>query len=393
MRILTLLIGFIFLSSCSKSILRSNEEYIKFKNTGRHIGINLKPKNYQEGFFYFDTGSAWFIIDDSYYKNQKMTFKNSYASEMGGVGNGVTKTIRILDTINFSINNYNFYSEYNITGDLKNSLGKNIDGIVGFHNFRGTPFKIDYVAKKIILNPKIEKDYKEIKIDFDGYQMLLPMEIEFSNEQTILGNFLIDTGAGGIALTREFINNEGVINSKKVKYINNGGMGGASQGYSLFVQHINVDKFNLNEKLIDVVSDTLGALSKNENYIGILGNDILDDFDIIYHPSQYKIWIKPNKNFNKPTEDLYKGFVLIESNEYNKGWLVGVIYEESDAYKQGLRHRDEIIEINNKSVKKLNREKFIKKLKPNQKLKLKVKRENEYFEINTHLNVFLKKND
>lgn len=394
MRIVLFLISIMFLSSCSKKLyFEDNKETIKFKNTDSHISVNLKINQYNKGNFYFDTGSGWLAIDSAFAENQKMSFENSFESEMGGVGNDVTKNIRIMDTIDFSLGNYNFYSEYNTVIDLKNILGKYIDGIVGFHNFRGAPFKIDYVTRKITLNPEIEEDYQEIKIKFNGYDMFLPMEIILSNGKTIQGNFLIDTGSSSTALTSEFINNNGVINSKKATYINNGGMGGLSQGYSLFVQHINIDKFNLNDKLIDVVSDTLGALSKDENYIGIIGNDVLDDFDIIYAPSQSKIWIKPNKNFNKPTEDLYKGFAMIEVVDTNKGWLVGGIYEECDAYKQGLRHRDEIIEINNKPVQKLNREKFVKKLKPNQKLKLKVKRENEYFEINTHLNVFLKKDD
>src|SRR5690554_5530710 len=394
MRTVLFLISIMFLSSCSKKLyFEDNKETIKFKNTDSHISVNLKINQYNKGNFYFDTGSAWLIIDDTYYKNQKMSFENSFESEMGGVGNGLTTTIRILDTINFAIENHNFYSEYNITNDLKKILGEKIDGIVGFHNFRNVPFKVDYVAQKITLNPEVEDNYEEIAIEFDGYRMYLPIELRFSNGNTIKGNFLIDTGSSSTALTSEFINNNGVINSKKATYINNGGMGGLSQGYSLFVPELKIGKYKLTNRLIDISIDTLGALSKDENYIGIIGNDVLDDFDIIYAPSQSKIWIKPNKNFNKPTEDLYKGFAMIEVVDTNKGWLVGGIYEECDAYKQGLRHRDEIIEINNKPVQKLNREKFIKKLKPNQKLKLKVKRKNEYFEINTHLNVFLKKDD
>lgn len=393
-RKLLLLFFISFLFSCSKKNFETKKQDIKFNIINKHISFNLKIKPYKKGFFYFDTGSAWLVIDSTYYKNQKMLFKNLLEDEMGGAGNKQAKSTQILDTINFNIDSQNFFSEFNTIINLKRILGKNIDGIVGFHNFRGIPFKIDYVAKKITFNPKIEDDYHEVQIGFDGYRMFLPMEIEFPKNEITQGNFLIDTGSSSTALTSEFIENKGVKNSIKSTYINNGGIGGFSQGYSLFAQHFNIDKFNLNYKLINIISnDTLGALSKNENYIGIIGNDVLDDFDIIYHPTQNKIWIKPNKNFNKPTEDLYKGFVLIETLDKNKGWLVGSIYEESDAYKKGLRHEDEIVEINNKPVQKLNNEKFMAKLKPNQKLKLKVKRANEYIEINTYLNVFLKKND
>lgn len=254
---------------------------------------------------------------------------------------------------------------------------------MGFSNFDNTPFEIDYVAKKIILNPKINDSYQEIPIKFDGYSMCLPMELTLNNGTTIKGDFLIDTGSKETVLTSEFANGKEILDSKKVTYRNNGGVSGLHMGYSLFADDIKIDKFKLINHQIDVSRDSIGALSKNKNYIGIIGNDMLDNFDIIYHPTQYKIWVKPNKNFNKPSEDLYKSFILIEPNNTGRGWLVGSIYEESDAYKRGLRHKDEITEIKNKSVRNLNLENFTHRLKPNQKLKLKVKRGSEYFEIDT----------
>lgn len=84
-------------------------------------------------------------------------------------------------------------------------------------------------------------------------------------------------------------------------------------------------------------------------------------------------------------------FILIETTD--KCWIVGGIYEDTDAYQKGLRHKDEVVEINNKRVQKMDLEKFQRKLKPNQKIKLKVKRGNEFIEIDTYLNVFFKKNN
>jgi len=221
--------------------------------------------------------------------------------------------------------------------------------------------------------------------------MFLPLEIVFSNEYKVQGEFIIDTGSKSTTLTSQFISNTDIEKVKIANYESSGGIGGESEGSMFFVPQIKIDKYNLSNRLIDIAKDTLGALSTDENYIGIIGNDILDDFDIIYHPTKHKIWMKPNKMFENITEDLFKGFSLVDTRSANEGWFVKEIYKESDAYKRGLRYNDEIVEINNKSVYKLNRENFIAKLKPNQKLKLKVKRANEYFEIDTYLNVFLKK--
>src|SRR5690554_3672391 len=298
MRIVLFLISIMFLSSCSKKLyFEDNKETIKFKNTDSHISVNLKINQYNKGNFYFDTGSAWLIIDDTYYKNQKMSFENSFESEMGGVGNGLTTTIRILDTINFAIENHNFYSEYNITNDLKKIFGEKIDGIVGFHNFRNVPFKVDYVAQKITLNPEVEDNYEEIAIEFDGYRMYLPIELRFSNGNTIKGNFLIDTGASGTVLTRELLSIDGFTENQKAAYINNGGIGGVSQGYTFFVPELRIGKHKLTNRLIDISIDTLGGLSKDESYIGIVCNDVLNYFDIVYYSSKNKILLFQNLLF------------------------------------------------------------------------------------------------
>ncbi|WP_102978742.1 PDZ domain-containing protein [Chryseobacterium scophthalmum] len=382
------------LISCSKNIYSQKEQHINLKNNGKHVSIHLKINQYKKGNFYFDTASPWLIIDSTFYKNQKMSFNYYSKQEITGVGDNRQNMIKVLDTIKISANNNAFSSKFNLIHNLRYFLGKNIDGIVGFGNFGNTPFEIDYVNQKISLNPQINDSYQEVSIKFDGSFMYIPMELILHNGNNIQGDFLIDTGSNKTVLTSEFAKNKDIIYNKKVTYKNSGGIGGLHTGCSFFTPKLKMNKFTLNERQIDVSNDSAGALSKNKNYIGIIGNDILDRFDIIYHPTQNKIWMRPNKNFSKPSDDLYKSFILIETGNINKGWIVGSIYEKnSDAYQKGLRHEDEIIEINNKSVKKLSLENFNRQLKANQKLKLKVKRGEVYFEIDTYLNIFLKKND
>ena len=383
----------LILFSCSKNIYHQKEYYINFKNTEGRICVKLKVNKYKEGNFYFDTGANRFVIDSSFYKNQKMSFENYSQTQSKGVGNVMPKMIKIYDTIHFSMNKNSFLSNQNIIHNLKKNLGKNIDGIFGVAHFGNAPFKIDYIKRKVILNPQIDESYQEVKIMFDENLMYLPVEIILANGTIIRGNLGVDTGARESMLTSEFANNKDVSQRKKSIYIHNGGIGGLHLGYSLFFSKVKINKFILLNRKFDINKDISGALSKNDKDIGIIGNDILSHFDIIYHPTQNKIWMKPNKNFNKPSGDLYKSFILIETTDKDKGWMVGGIYEDTDAYQKGLRHQDEVLEINNTCVKKLNLQKWNNKLKPNQKIKLKVKRGNDYFEIDTYLNVFLKKND
>lgn len=392
-KLLVLAIFTSLLLSCSKNIHRQKDEYINFKNNGKHISIDVKINQYKKGNFYFDTASPWLIIDSTFYKNQKMSFNNYSEINLTGAGNGYVKVIRVMDSIKYSDNKNTFLSKNNLIYDLKNTLGRDIDGVVGIVNLGNSPFKIDYSNQKISLNPKVDDSYQEFTVKFDGNFIYLPMKLVLHNGATISGDFIIDTGSDKTVLTSEFANNKDILSTKKVNYKNNGGIGGLHTAFSMFASEAYLGEFHLIARQIDVSFDTIGALSKNEKYLGIIGNNILKQFDIIYHPTQNKIWIRPNKNFNNPSDDLYKCFFPVEKTDPNKGWIVGSMYEECDAYKQGLRHQDEIVEINNKSIKKIDRERFMRNLKPNQKLKLKIKRKNEYFEIDTYLNIFLKKTD
>ncbi len=382
-----------FLLSCSQNNYSRSKQCIKLINAGGHISMNLKINEYDKGNFYFDTGSTSLVIDSIFYKKQKMSFNKYTASEIIGAGSKTTKMIRVLDSIKFFANKNIFFSNNNLIFNLKDIHGKKIDGIVGFGNFGNIPFEVNYVAQKITLNPKINHTYQEVTIKSDDNFMYIPLNLKFANEITIQGDFLIDTGSNKTVLTSEFFQNKAIVDSKKETYISNGGVGGLNTGYSLFVPEVKINRYRITSQHINISRDSLGALSKNKNYIGIIGNDILEHFDIIYHPTQNKIWLKPNKNFNKTSRDLYKPFTLIETANIDNGWIVGTIHESSNAYQKGLRHKDEVVEINNKSVKKINLKKWNNKLKPNQRIKLKVKRGNKFIEIDTYLNVFLKKNE
>ena len=152
-KLLILTIFSSLLLSCSKNIYQEKKESIKSKNNGRHIYIKLKANQYDEGNFYFDTASGWFIIDSSFYKNKRMSFNHFSESENTGTGNSPAKMIQILDTIKFSVSNNTFSSKYTMIHNLKKSFGRNIDGIVGFVNFGNTQFEINYITQKNYFKP------------------------------------------------------------------------------------------------------------------------------------------------------------------------------------------------------------------------------------------------
>ena len=270
--------------------------------------------------------------------------------------------------------------------DLKSIVGKQVDGIFGLETFSDTLYMIDYVSQKITFTNSVE-GYEAINSHFEAGRIYIDLSLTLNNGNSIYGRFLVDTGSNQTIFNNHVYMTEGIYNSAhKKKFYSKGGIGGDSNGYFLPVSSIDIGKFKIENFITTISTDTLGMLA-NSNYMGIIGNDLLDDFNIIFDHRKEKIWVKPNKNFNKNIKKLFKGISFLDTGEK---WYVAGVVEDSDAFRNGIRMNDEIVQINNVPVEKINLNAFTNNLKANDILRLKIKRGEEESEIEFKLNVFLK---
>lgn len=375
---------FILLNSCAHKIC--DFEYDGLIHLNSNIENKFKSK------FVYDTGAPFLYIDSSYLVKNKINFRYINEVFVSGIGNNLQKTIKVNDTVFYETCNNKNYSVNTSVLNLKNILGKNVDGILGVQTFNLKKHKINYIDKTISLintNYKEIREYNTIKFKYINYKIIVPLSIVLDNELVLNGEFLLDTGSRNTVLTSKYSSNK----LETIDYISLGGTGGVSEGKTAIIKKINFGGFELNNFRVDISTDSLGALSKNRFYDGIIGNDLLDDFDIIIDVKNNLLFLKRNKNFNKKrTSIIYKGFSVSDRTDL-RGWIVNYLYYDSDAYLKGLRLNDLIVEINDVKVTKMNLNKFYKNLIPNQILKLKIIRENKEYEILCSLNNFFSIND
>lgn len=364
----------IFLVSCAKKSI--NIEY------NGHIYINTILNDSVIGNFIYDTGCKEVMIDTAFCKKNKLIFKTTQDKKISGVGNTIQNAKIVLDTLTYKVDKNTNFSNKTILIGLKNFLGQKTDGILGVNCFKNRPHKIDFINKKISFF-KNTKNYDSINLIFDGDNIYVPVTYTI-NEEEYIGKFILDLGSSVTVL-----NSSTKINANSLgDYESIGGIGGKTTGKTVFVNQFNIGKQTIFNFPIDISNDTNGALSSSNNQ-GLIGNDILDDFDIIIDLKMSKLYLKPNKKNNKHKKEFYKSFSFIENNDNGKNWLVSYIYLNTDAYKQGLRLNDKIISINNVQVEKLDRLKFYKSLKLDQKLELSIIREEKPLKINLILHKFL----
>lgn len=375
--VLTWLILFLILTSC-------NSAKINFVYDG-HIYVKVNNINSQKinGNFIYDTGAPFFYLDSSFCVNSEIKFLYTKRSRIMGVGNEEKNINNVNDTILYQINELKNYSNNTSILNLKNILGKKVDGLLGVNSFYNKKHKINFTRNKITLTNKC-KAFDQIKIEFKNNQILVPLEVKFSNDKIIKGNFVLDTGSSTTCITSNHkINSINIVHFKSI-----GGIGGESDGYTTFAKKLSIGNNNIINHPVEISKDSLGAFSEN-NYDGILGNDILDDFDVIVDLKNEYLYLKPNKKYNKHDPFLFKSFSYVDKTNIDDYWLVSYIYLNADAHKKGLQLNDKIVSINGVGIEKLDFLKFYRSLKLNQKLEFKIIRNDKTKKINFTLNKFL----
>ncbi|WP_026704668.1 PDZ domain-containing protein [Flavobacterium soli] len=382
-KLFLLIMSSLSFGSCSKKITPIDSISIRYNN---HLYLNVNVKDKIHGNFIFDTGWNGVSLDSLFCNKNGLDYKTKDI-KISGIGNSTRTAKLITDTIHFKFSEKeDRFSTSTAMLDLKSMVGKTIDGIAGIQTFAQKPYMIDYVSQKIIFINSV-KGYESVNAQFEDYKIYLPLSIILKNGKKIQGKFMLDTGSDQTILNSNFFMSDGIHNATdKKKFFAKGGVGGDSNGYFLPVVAADLGKFKLKKLIMTVSTDTLGALA-NPNYMGIIGNDLLDDFNIIFDHQKEKIWLKPNKNFNRNKNKLFRSISFFDTGEK---WIIAGIVENSEAYRKGIRMNDQIIEVNNVPVEKIDLDKFVEDLKANDSLHLRIKREDKKIELKLKLNVFIK---
>lgn len=348
-----------------------------------HLDVQIEDKINSN--FIFDTGAPVLVLDSLFCKENRLDFLTKDI-KINGIGNETKIAQLITDTIHYKVSDKeSFFSNLSLILNLKNMVGKKINGIAGIQTFAQKPYMIDYVSQNIIFTDSV-KGYEALNAQFKNNNIYITLSVKLNNGKVIEGKFLLDTGSNQTILNSHIFMTDGIFNAtEKKKFYSKGGVGGDSNGYFLPVAAINTGKFKIKNFITTISTDTLGSLADSD-HMGTIGNDLLDNFDIIFDHQKEKIWVKPNKNFNKNKRKLFR---CISFQDTGEKWIVAGIVEETEAFRQGIRMNDQIIQVNNVPVEKIDLDKFVEELKANDVLLLRIKRGNEEKEIKIKLTVFL----
>jgi hypothetical protein len=372
--------------SREKLIPLRNKIEIPFQLEQDFIIISLLFNNTLPLKFIFDTGAEQTILTERRITDFLQIEYSREFSVMGADQSTVLKAYLVkgiqLRLDKFQVSNKSILVLDEDYFEFEKFTGLQIHGILGADIFRTYAIRIDYQKKIITLVPHQKfdppgKNFTQIPIELYRNKIYVRATATLEDKTSLPLKLLLDTGAGLSVLLYTDTHPDLKVPSKIINSQIGFGLGGFLEGYVGRVESIELPPFKFNgvttnfQELGDLFDSTL---TNDRN--GILGNQILMRFTVVIDYVRGNLYLKPEKEYQKPFKFDKSGLMLIAGGKYLSDFFVNKIIENSPAEKSGLKPGDRIISINGVPKNFITLDTLTEKLKKRngKKINLKVDR-------------------
>lgn len=303
--------------------------------------------------FIFDTGAQNTVIFDQVYLD---IFSVEYDMKIPIIGSDLSTQSHALVARNipFEING-KLKTQLDIlvletySGQLKELLGTQVNGILGSSFFRHFIVEIDYRRQKIILS-KDRADFEKKIVDFES----LPLQIinakpyvsasismgEVTDKELLL---LMDTGSGIHLLVHSNTDPSLRLPERVIPGYLGVGIGGILSGYLGRSTLFELGDYTYRDMLVNF-QNIDSALLDQERIVrnGIIGNPFLSRFRVIIDYSNKQLYLKARKKHLRPFKYDRSGLMLIASGPQLNQYYIQAVRENSPAAAAGAQAGDRI---------------------------------------------------
>lgn len=242
------------------------------------------------------------------------------------------------------VHGLDFYiNDYEI---LTNVYGEKIDGIIGYSFFSRYILKLDFDSSFVDVYEPGFMIYPRGGALLHPVFTALPIQsVTIKDARTINENFYLDTGAGlCFLITRAFANDSAfILKKRKPVIIQVQGMGGKKRMELTVIKEIKLGPYRFRRVPTHLLDDEFNAIAYP--YVaGLIGDDILRRFNVIFNYPKKEVHLTPNTHFKESFDYAYTGMSIY----YIDGEIIiDDIITGSPAYKAGFKKDDVIIAVNN----------------------------------------------
>ena len=265
---------------------------------------------------------------------------------------------------------------------LKNYLGVEVHGILGYELFSRFIVKINYDKTTITLyDPEYYRPKKKLKIlpiALEDSKPFLIGEVTMLNDKSLSAKLMMDTGASHSILLHTGTHESIEIPEEKIFTTLGRGLGGNIEGYIGRVKKVKIIDYQFQEVIGSFpASEMLVELFKPNNRQGTIGGGLLSKFVVTIDYFNENIYLKKGKGFKKGFEYNMSGIEVKAIGTDLDTYVINELTADSPAERAGLMPGDIILNINghNSSSVKLNDINAFFRSKPGRKINIVVLRE------------------
>ncbi len=342
--------------------------------------------------FVLDTGVRTSILTEkAFAKLIGLKFNKEYT--LGGLGEGRTIKAYISNGVTLKLPGVSGRGHAMLVLEedyleLRNYLGAEVSGVLGYELFSRFIVKIDYDRKILTLYTpekfKRRKSWIRIPMTVEDTKPHLHATAIYYNGKSVDMKLLVDTGAShGLIMYADSTENISVPEN----HINTAvgrGLAGRLEGKMARLQAFQMGKACWEDIIAsfpenDPWMDSLMMSTVDRN--GSIGGDLLSRFRVVFNFPLEEMYIKRGRSFKKPFTYNLSGLTVKALGSSLNIFEIVEVRENSVADEADFREGDRILGINGRSTENITMDYLIGQLnsKPKKKLKIKILRDNQFY--------------
>jgi hypothetical protein len=278
--------------------------------------------------------------------------------------------------------------------ELRNYLGTDVHGILGYEIFSRFIVKIDYDKKMLTLMlPKRFRPgrrYEAIPIRIEDTKPYITTPVVLSDGTQLTAKLLMDSGASHGLLLDPGSDARINVPEHVVSSIIGRGLGGEIQGKVGRIGSLHLGKYKLDNALANFPDPNsyfdslkLGSTARN----GSIGGEVLSRFTIVFNFPKEIVYLKKGGSFKKKFHYNLSGITVKAKGSRLNVFEITEVRKQSSAEKAGIQAGDIIISLNGvqSDALDLNALQGYLNLRPGKKLRMQIERNRVRYRIDFKL--------
>lgn len=303
----------------------------------------------------FDTGNTNLLLDSTFYAEHFASQGTLRKAFVGGAGGKLEVSYLDVSKWSYSVGGHAATDNTAVVLNLRKILGNEVSGMFGMEFVRGRKVELNY-ADSYLRFVSDEPDSSYTRVDckwLDDTKTRLLASVKISDGTTSReGWFMVDLGSSGtLSINSGSVAKMGVqgLDARKMIYAV-GGVGGSRTDHLIKLANVELGGHRISDLRANYSGNSAGALA-DKRYDGLIGNELLERFNVVFDFAECRMWVRPNRNFDSPSRYLF-GVALTPHNDH---WVVNGLLEGGKADRAGVKRGDKILTINDKSPAEMSK--------------------------------------